>query len=308
MVKVFLHRSILTLISSLLLTTGLWAQETSSTRLIGNTMSLQNCKVFYMDSGGKGIPVVFLHGGYGNSKVWKYQIPAFTKAGYRFVAIDYRSPCSTNPMQGGDNASALINEVTSRLALPKFHLVGTASGGVTALKYALANRDKLRSIIISHSIGNVEDPEYSEINMRIRPAAFNQIPLEIRELGPSYRAANPEGVKNWLSLVNESRDTAPTTKDNPNGMGSKPGEHGNDMGAGRNAPDAATWSNLDSFKLPILMMTGDADLYTPPSVMRIFTSHVKRAESAIIPESGHSSFWENPDIFNRTVLAFISKY
>ena len=257
----------------------------------------------YLDSGSKGIPVIFLHGGYGNSKIWKHQIPAFTAAGYRFIAIDYRSPCVTSSAQGNEYAPGLINQLTSKLGIQKFHLLGTASGGVTALKYAMNNRDKLRSIIISHSIGNVEDREYNDINNRLRPATFNQIPLEIRELGPSYRAANPEGVKNWLALVNESRDTAPPVKDNTIGMSPKPSQ---DMGAGNH--DDVTWSNLEGFKVPILIMTGDADLYTPPSVLRIFTSHIKRAEFAVIPESGHSSFWENPDIFNRTVLAFISKY
>jgi pimeloyl-ACP methyl ester carboxylesterase len=28
----------------------------------------------------------------------------------------------------------------------------------------------------------------------------------------------------------------------------------------------------------------------------------------VIPECGHSAFWEQPDVFNRTVLDFISKH
>jgi len=310
MVRTCLSRLILSLVGSLLLITGLWAQGTVDQKIPGNLLPFNNCKVFYLDSGGKGIPVVFLHGGYGNSKIWKHQMPAFTTAGYRFIAIDYRSSCITGAAKGNEYAPDLINQLTAKLGIQKFHLLGTASGGVTALKYALGNRDKLRSLIISHSVGNVQDDSYNQINARLRPSSFSQIPLEIRELGPSYRATNPEGVKLWLSIVNESRDSAPPLKEadnNPNGMSSK-STRPNDMGAGNNPQDAVNWNNLDNFKTPLLVMTGDADLYTPPSVLRLFTSHVKRAESAIIPDSGHSSFWENPDIFNRTVLAFISKY
>jgi pimeloyl-ACP methyl ester carboxylesterase len=60
--------------------------------------------------------------------------------------------------------------------------------------------------------------------------------------------------------------------------------------------------------VPTLLITGDADLYTPPSVLRMFIAHMKDAESAIIPESGHSAYWENPEVFNRTVLGFIGRH
>ena len=309
MVKPFPFRSFLIVFSCFVLSFSAWAQgATAPTKISSSEFQFGTCKVNYTDSGINGIPVVFLHGGYGDSKIWKNQLPAFTAAGYRFIAIDYRNACISNTAQNNDYAANLINQLTNKLGIQKFHLLGTASGAVTAVKYALSNRDKLRSLILSHSIGNVQDQGYAEINARLRPVNFNQIPLEIRELGPSYRAANPEGVKTWLSLGNENRSNTAQPRDSDGGMNPKSAGRTDDMGAGRNPADAVTWSNLEGLKVPILIMTGDADLYTPPSVLRIFTSHIKRAEFAIIPESGHSSFWENPDIFNRTVLAFISKY
>src|SRR5580658_5853622 len=47
-------------------------------------------RIFYIDTGGSGVPVVFLHAATGSSRVWDYQIPAFTAAGYRVVAFDRR--------------------------------------------------------------------------------------------------------------------------------------------------------------------------------------------------------------------------
>ena len=55
-------------------------------------------------------------------------------------------------------------------------------------------------------------------------------------------------------------------------------------------------------------MTGDADLYMPPSVLRMFLAHMHAAEWVIIPETGHSSYWENPSPFNTALLAFLSKH
>lgn len=55
-------------------------------------------------------------------------------------------------------------------------------------------------------------------------------------------------------------------------------------------------------------MTGDADLYTPPSVLRLFKARMKHAALTIMPESGHSAFWENPEVFNKRVLEFIGTH
>jgi pimeloyl-ACP methyl ester carboxylesterase len=229
--------------------------------------------------------------------LWEYQIPAFINAGYRFIAINYGRPAGATVGASRSGAPApYINELMARLGIQKFHLIGTAAGGGLALQYALANREKLRSITVANSIGSLQDKEYSEMGDRIRPPQFNQLPLEFREIGPSYRAANPEGVKRWLSLSGEGRATA-----NPPPPGGPPADRGSN-------PNAVTWEKLEAFKVPTLLMTGDADLYTPPSVLRMFTARMKHAESAVIPETGHSSYWENPEGFNRTVLAFIGKH
>ena len=42
--------------------------------------------------------------------------------------------------------------------------------------------------------------------------------------------------------------------------------------------------------------------------MRLFTARIRNAESVIVPEVGHSTYWEQPEIFNRTVLDFLQKY
>ncbi|MEQ1947991.1 MAG: alpha/beta hydrolase [Bryobacteraceae bacterium] len=53
-------------------------------------VEVPGAKIFYKDSGGRGVPVIFLHAFTGSAEVWEKQIPAFTKAGYRFIAYDRR--------------------------------------------------------------------------------------------------------------------------------------------------------------------------------------------------------------------------
>jgi pimeloyl-ACP methyl ester carboxylesterase len=253
-------------------------------------------KVAYRDSGGSGTPVVFLHAASGKSQMWIHQIPAFTAAGYRFIAIDWRHP---NPgHQFASHSTLLIDAVLNKLGVQRAHLVGTAAGGGAALKYTFTHPAKVRSLTIANSTGVVTDPEYVQMTERIRPAPqFAALPLEFKELGPSYRAANPEGVERWKALASSFVSAEPTLA--PPAGAARPGPGSN---------EAVTWAKLRTLTIPTLLLTGDADLYMPPSVLRIFTQHIKHAELEIVPDTGHSAYWEQPEIFNRRVLSFLRKH
>ena len=58
-------------------------------------------------------------------------------------------------------------------------------------------------------------------------------------------------------------------------------------------------------KTPALLIGGDADLYTPPFVLREIAKHMPRAETHIVEEAGHSVYWEKPATFNGFVLDFL---
>jgi pimeloyl-ACP methyl ester carboxylesterase len=214
---------------------------------------------------------VFLHAGSGSSRMWEHQIPDFTVVGYRFIAYDRRA---------AGNAVDDLEALADHLLLDRFHLVGTAAGGIVAVDYALSYPQRLRSLVVANSIVGVQDDDYLELTRRLRPPEFSKLPAELRELGPSYRAANPKGTERWKALA---QHVSPQPTKN-----------------------RITYAALGTIRTPTLLLTGDADLYTPPSVLRLFAARFPNCESAVIPECGHSAFWEQPEIFNRTVLDFIS--
>ncbi|OWA53569.1 hypothetical protein BV898_17992 [Hypsibius exemplaris] len=57
----------------------------------------------------------------------------------------------------------------------------------------------------------------------------------------------------------------------------------------------------------MLLMTGDADLYIPPSVLRLQASHLAQAETLVLREAGHALNWEQPEAFNAALLLFLQK-
>src|SRR5438093_1778622 len=170
---------------------------------------LAGARIWYRDTGGNGVPIVFLHSTTGSSQNWENQIPAFTAAGYRFIAFDRRGWGRSVSEPGATLGTAAddLHNLMKYLGVDRFHLMGTASGGFVALDYALSFPEQLRSLVVANSIGGIQDEDYLELGRRLRPPQFDALPPDLRELGPSYRAANAEGTRRWIELERMSRRT-----------------------------------------------------------------------------------------------------
>jgi pimeloyl-ACP methyl ester carboxylesterase len=249
-------------------------------------------RLLYRDAGGSGVPVVFLHAGTGSRLVWQHQIPAVRAAGYRFVAYDRLGSGGSVLESRADPGSAAddLQALMEHLKIDRFHLVGTAAGGIVAIDYALSFPRRLRSLAVANSVGGVQDEDYLAMGRRLRPSPqFDSMPAEFRELGPSYRAANPAGTARWMALEHESRAAVP-------------------LPSPQKSRNHVTFAMLERITVPTLLLTGDADLYTPPAVLRLFAARMPGARTVVVPEAGHSVYWEQPEIFNREVLAFIANH
>ena len=104
------------------------------------------------------------------------------------------------------------------LSSDRFHLVGTAAGGFVCFDFALSFPDRLRSLVVANSIGGVQDAGHLELQRQLRPAPFEQMPTAFRELGPSYRAADPDGTRRWSELEKANRAPGTEPSRRPCGM------------------------------------------------------------------------------------------
>jgi pimeloyl-ACP methyl ester carboxylesterase len=248
-------------------------------------------RVFYLDSGGDGAAVVFLHARSGNSSLFEKQVEPLTRARFRFIAYDrVGQGRSTRAAAAAADARPELEQLMDYLGVARFHVVGVAAGGGVALEYVVAHPQRVVSITVANSIGNVQDPDYVALGRRLRPPEFERLPLELRELGPSYRAADARGVQRWLELSTGGRQ-APAPAGNPPAAAAVP----------------VTFAALNQLRVPALLLTGDADLYTPPAVLRLFGEHMPQAEIVIVRDSGHAANWENPNAFNGALLEFLRR-
>ncbi len=253
------------------------------------TIAIPHARLWYEDTGGEGVPVVFVHPAAASSACWEQQIPAFVAAGYRCVTYDLRGWGRSKPLPDAPDAGQISSDLealTQGLGLDRFILVGAAYGGMGSLDYALRFPDRLRAFVLATSQGAIVDPEYAAVLSRIVPPELRTIPIELREVGPSYRAENPAGVERWLQIVHEAGgETAPRQ---PRFL-------------------TLTLSLLESMRVPTLVVAADADLLAPPALMRLLAERIPGCELATVADAGHSAHWERPEEWNRIVLEFLGR-
>ena len=238
---------------------------------------------------GAGVPVVLLHPASGSLEAWGYQVPALCEAGYRVIAYSRRGYRGSGTGPAGDpgTGSGDLLALLDHLGIEACHLVGAAAGGLVATDFALSHPGRLRSLTLACTIVGVVDADYLALGERLRPPGFTELPLEFQELGPSYRAENPEGVARWLDLAQRAHDGARFRQGTAN---------------------ALTWAALEGLHVPTLLVHGDADLWAPPALQRLFLRRLPRAEGVVIAEAGHAAPWEQPAAFNAALIGFLGRH
>lgn len=115
--------------------------------------------IWYFDTGGDGTPVVLLHAGTGSGLMWGYQQPVFADAGYRVVGYSRRGRANArmgDPDRPGIGSEDLL-KLADHLRLDKFHLVGTAAGGMVATDFTVSHEDRVKSLVLANTVGGVTD-------------------------------------------------------------------------------------------------------------------------------------------------------
>ena len=250
---------------------------------------IPGARIWYEDTGGSGPPVVLLHARTGSAAMWQRQLAALSQAGYRCLAYDRRQSGRTEVAPRAPDALPAedLRLLVDALAIERFHLIGTAAGGIVALDFTLSYPARVRTLVFANSVGSAEikqDPEYVAAAAQLRPP--DELPPEVRELGAWYRERNPAGVQQWLAVGDGTRRKKPSFPSTRNRI---------------------TLARLADIKMPALLITGDIDPYTPPAVLEVFHRRMPHATAVVIPNSGHSAFWEQPERFNHAVLEFLAQ-
>ncbi len=247
--------------------------------------------LYFEDAGGAGTPVVFMHPASGSADAWQLQLPAFQADGYRTITYDLRGWARSRPDPSADDPGCMSDDLLAlvdHLQLEKFVLVAAAYGGFGGLDFALRFPDRVQAFVLSGSQGGVADPSYVATRERVVSSPIRGLPIDLRELGPSYRARDPEGIQRWLEIGHAAGEPPASARQRMHLQIMLP--------------------MLANLTAPTLMLAGGADLLAPAELMRQIAAHVPNHEFVTIGEAGHCIHWECPADWNRLALEFLSKH
>ncbi|MCZ4312971.1 alpha/beta hydrolase [Comamonadaceae bacterium G21597-S1] len=256
----------------------------------GRHIDLPGVRLWYLDTGGSGTPLVLLHANTGTVAAWEPQLRAFSDAGLRVIAFDRRGwgrsladpATGTQPGTIADDLDALVDA----LHIDRFMLLGIAGGGFAALDYAAWRPQRLIKLVVAGSNGQFSEQQMQDLYAAIAVPGLTGR-AEVRpflEVGVAYRAENPEGFRRFIDMEHHARqaDAPPQPLRTPN-----------------------TFAKIARIGTPTLVLMGGADLLAPPALMRTWARHLPQACFAEIGDAGHSINWERPETFNARVLAFL---
>ncbi len=241
----------------------------------------------YYESYGSGPPVVFCHGAGGNHISWFQQIPRLSNR-YRCVTFDHRGwgrsldprPATKRP-QFDEDLAALIDH----LELEDVRLVAQSMGGWTALAYTVKHTDRVKALVMADTVGGLTSPELDDAREETRKVIAEKGLLE-SALSEGFRKRTASGAFLYEQIwgLNPPREE----------------------GGGRPLDFLpVTAEEAGELDLPVLFIEGRDDIIIPPDVVKIAAKMIPGARVQVVPEAGHSVYFERPGEFNRLVATFL---
>jgi 3-oxoadipate enol-lactonase len=123
-------------------------------------------KIWAEDSGGSGPPLLLLHEGVGDARMWDPVWPDLTAA-FRAIRYDVRgygrSPAPTQKYTLLGDALAVLDHFGVATA----HVTGCSMGGLTALELALGQPDRVRTLVLlCPGVSGYPYPETPELDAK----------------------------------------------------------------------------------------------------------------------------------------------
>ncbi|RNL93387.1 alpha/beta hydrolase [Sinomicrobium pectinilyticum] len=148
-------------------------------------VAIQGRNVCYYEQG-QGEVIILLHGWPQTSYAWRKVIPILSET-HRIIAIDLPGTGCSEPTAKYDTKSiaAIVRNITSKLGITSFHLVGHDVGAWVAATYALLYEEQLNTLtLIEAGIPGLINPSLfvPENADKIWQFYFNQIEMLPEEL------------------------------------------------------------------------------------------------------------------------------
>lgn len=251
----------------------------------------QEESTLYFEVHGAGRPLLFLHGVGGNTLVWWQQAHFFSRD-YQCILVDQRGWGRSSGLLPEPWVDAFVPDlaaVLDELGIGEFAVIAQSMGGWTVNAFCQAHRGRIRAAVMAGSTGGFVPPRVRPLYQKARDHAHEMQSLcqlgrgPHPALGPRIYNERPALAQLYTMLSGLNQ---PLNKNLSTGL---PLTERNDLHLIGNT----------------FFIYGDEDIVCPREVIEAAAIETSDSVAYCIPHSGHSTYFERSDVFNRKVLSFL---
>jgi len=259
-------------------------------------LQAENLKIGYDTAGdAAGEPVFLIHGLGAERGMWKHQIGPLAEAGYVVVAPDMLGHGASSRVEelSLDDFVFEIDLLADHLGVNSFTIVGISMGGVIAQHYAVQRPQRLRSVVIADSFGDLQSLMERLIGMS-QIVSFRILGLLGRDvfarvITSAYRPTFAKEARKYLYAQALQADI------------------GQLILARKAINRVRVFAGLEQLDIPALVIVGDQCGQRFVDINRKIASHMRNSEFAVIKGAMDPSCLVKPARFNQLVLDFFGR-
>ena len=265
----------------------------------------QDVQIHFEDSGGSGSPVLFLHEYAGDHRSWAGQGKALS-AGWRCLSASARgySPSDCPDSPEAYSQDAMTNDALAVLdaaGVDKAHIVGLSMGAFTALQLAQFHPERVLSVTAAAGgSGSLEEQTARE--------GFVTEALGLAAMMENAKAIPAEAMCKGLTRVQLRCKDPAAWQMSVDHLASHPWQPAAHMlrGVQVGRPSLRDQEHtLRAVSVPVHLMVGDED--TSCLNVNIWLKQIMAcARLMVFPATGHALNLEEPDLFNNSLLNFLT--
>lgn len=250
----------------------------------------------YYEVTGTGFPIVLIHGGSLDTRIWHDQVLRFAQH-YQVLRYDLRgygksAVPTEQPYAHTDDLQGLLNS----LGITQTHIIGHSIGGGIAIDFALAHPDATASLVLLDS----------SLSGYQWPSALTTETRAVRDLalGGDMQDAKQRWMQNavFAPALEQPEVASRLTQiiADYSGWGWL---HANPV----QPPDPPAIGQLGRVTVPTIVLVGERDTPYNHEIADIIQQGIPSADKVVIPGVGHMPSMEYPERFNDVVLKFLAE-
>lgn len=232
--------------------------------------------------------LLFIHGAGANHAAWWQQFAALAGR-HHVIAYDlpgFGESAPVRPDHLGQQMIAAACDVLAAAGAARARVVCQSLGGWTGVRLALARPDLVEALVLCCTLAGIAHPPGLQSFAAARQHMGTRGPAALG-LTDSFSTAHPlmAALYRQMGAFNPAADPQ--------------------LGERLFAPDMLIPPTaLAAITAPVLMISGEHDPIWPPAALAELVPYFVDARQTIMPGTGHSPYFEQPDAFNRMISEF----